>query len=244
MFSTRTEMLVGQEGIERLAKARVAVFGVGGVGGFACEALARAGVGTLDLFDDDVVAVSNINRQIVALESTVGQGKVTVMQERIGEINPACVVHAHKTFYTPENACEYPFEEYDYIIDAVDTVSAKLTIVERAKKAKVPVICAMGAGNKLHPELFEVADIEKTSICPLARVMRRELRKRRIKGVKVVYSKEMPLTPLQVEAPAEAPSGLRTGAPKKQTPGSISFVPGAAGLILAGAVVRDLLGIE
>lgn len=244
MFSTRTEMLLGEEGIKRLAKARVAVFGIGGVGGFTCEALARAGVGMLDLFDDDIVAVSNINRQIVALESTVGQAKVEVMRQRIREINPACVVNAYKTFYTPENAEEFPFECYDYIVDAVDTVSAKLTIVERAKNAGVPVICAMGAGNKLHPELFEVADIEKTSVCPLARVMRRELRKRRIKGVKVVYSKEMPLVPMAVDAPVEKASDLRTGNPKKQTPGSISFVPGAAGLLLAGAVVRDLLGIE
>lgn len=243
MFSTRTEMLIGSQGVGLLASKRVAVFGVGGVGGFACEALARAGVGALDLFDDDVVAVSNLNRQVVALRSTIGRPKVDVMAQRIADINPDCRVRVYRTFYTPENASDYPFECYDYIIDAVDTVSAKLEIISRAKAAGVPVISAMGAGNKLHPELFEVADIEKTSVCPLARVMRRELKNRRIKGVKVVFSKEPPLVPGVVAGLAEQASPLRTGSPKKQTPGSISFVPAAAGLILAGAVVRDLLAL-
>ena len=241
---SRTELLLGKEAMEKLGHSRVAVFGVGGVGGYVCEALVRSGVGAFDLIDDDKVCLTNLNRQIIATRKTVGKYKAEVMRDRILEINPEADVRIHKCFFLPENADDFPFGEYDYIVDAVDTVSAKLTIVERAKSAGVPVICAMGAGNKLHPELFEVADIEKTSVCPLARVMRRELRKRRIKGVKVVYSKEMPLVPMAVDAPVEKASDLRTGNPKKQTPGSISFVPGAAGLLLAGAVVRDLLGIE
>ncbi|MDL2325201.1 tRNA threonylcarbamoyladenosine dehydratase, partial [Ruminococcaceae bacterium OttesenSCG-928-A16] len=192
----RTEMLVGEDAVALLAAKRVAVFGVGGVGGFVCEALARAGIGQLDIFDDDVVSISNLNRQIVALQSTVGRRKTSVMAQRIADINPACVVTEHAVFYTPQNADDYPLGVYDYIVDAVDTVSAKLEIITRAVAAGVPVISAMGAGNKLHPELFEVADIEKTSVCPLARVIRKELKKRNIHGVKVVYSKEEPLTPL------------------------------------------------
>lgn len=239
----RTSMLIGDDGVRTLAGKNVAVFGVGGVGGYVCEALARAGVGALALFDDDVVSVSNLNRQITALHSTLGRPKAEVMARRIQDINPACRVQVHRVFYLPENADEYPLQAYDYVVDAVDTVTAKLAIIERAKRAGVRVISAMGAGNKLHPECFAVADIEKTSVCPLARIMRKELRKRGIRGVKVVYSTEPPL------ASQAAPGGdmseaapERPGKPKQNTPGSISFVPAAAGLVLAGEVVRDLLG--
>lgn len=232
-------MLVGDEGVRRLAQKRVAVFGVGGVGGAVCEALARAGIGALALFDNDRVSESNLNRQIVALHSTIGQQKVAVMAQRIADINPDCQVRVFPIFYTPQNAGRYAMDGYDYVVDAVDTVTAKLEIILRARSAGVPVISAMGAGNKLHPECFEVADIEKTSGCPLARVMRRELKKRDIHGVKVVYSKEPPLHP----RPAPGDEACGDG-PAERTPGSISFVPGAAGLVLAGAVVRDLLGLE
>lgn len=246
-FTSRTKMLLGKEATEQLAKKRVAVFGIGGVGGYVCEALARAGIGNLVLFDDDVVSLSNVNRQIVALRSTIGRAKVDVMKQRIADINPNCTVEANRIFYTPDTADEISFVGFDYIVDAVDTVSAKLEIIVRAKQAGVPVISAMGAGNKLYPEKLQVADIEKTSVCPLARVMRRELRKRRIKNVKVVYSQEEPRTPdasLQEEpSPPILGQVIRPGKPKKQTPGSVSFVPAAAGLLLAGAVVRDLAGL-
>lgn len=246
---SRSAMLVGEEGIHCLAHKKVAVFGIGGVGGHVCEALARAGVGSLALFDDDVVGISNLNRQIVALHSTIGQAKVEVMAARIRNINPACKVTTHRVFYTPDNADEYPLNVYDYVVDAIDTVSAKLELIVRAKAAGVPVISAMGAGNKLHPECFELADIEKTTDCPLARVMRRELKKRHIKDVLVVYSREPARTPQPPQAAEEPepagqlPSG-RPGTPKKIVPGSMSFVPGASGLIIAGAVVRGLLGID
>lgn len=241
----RTEMLIGEIGVETLSQKRVAVFGVGGVGGFVCEALVRAGVGAIDLFDDDEVAASNLNRQIVALQSTIGEKKTQVMARRMLDINPNCVVREHAVFYTPENAENYPMDVYDYVVDAVDTVSAKLSIIIRAKQANMPVISSMGAGNKLHPEKFEIADIEKTSVCPLARVIRKELKQRRIRGVKVVYSKEQPIVPVQPLAKnaVVAPSA-RPGKPKTIVPGSISFVPATAGLILAGAVVRDLLGYK
>ena len=245
-WNARTALLLGEEGVALLAEKRVAVFGIGGVGGHACEALARAGVGALDLFDDDIVAESNLNRQLVALRSTLGQPKAEAMRDRIADINPGCRVQAHRVFYLPQNAAEHPLGLYDYVVDAVDTVSAKIALVENARAAGVPVICSMGAGNKLHPELFTVADIEKTSVCPLARVMRTELRKRGIRGVKVVFSTEPPLSvralPAETaEVTAENPA--RPGSPKQQVPGSISFVPAAAGLVLAGAVVRDLLGV-
>ena len=246
-FSSRTEMLIGKEGTQLLASKKVAVFGVGGVGGAVCEALARAGIGSLTLFDDDVVALSNLNRQVVALTSTLGEKKVEVMARRILDINPGCTVTVHPVFYTPENAESFPFTGYDYIVDAVDTVSAKLSIIQRAKQAGIPVISAMGAGNKLHPEMFQVADIEKTSVCPLARVMRRELKKRGIRKVKVVYSQELPLHPLsqaKPSSPEDQPlQPQRGGNPKNNAPGSISFVPAAAGLVLASAVVQDLLGL-
>lgn len=246
-FESRTAMLLGEEGVRALAQKRVAVFGIGGVGGHVCEALARAGVGALDFFDDDVVSESNLNRQIVALHSTLGQPKCEVMAKRARDINPDCKAIAHPVFYMPEVADLYPFDDYDYVVDAVDTVSAKIEIITRARAAGVPVISSMGTGNKLHPESFYVADIAKTNTCPLARVMRRELKKRGIAGVKVVCSTEEPMTPgaccsSEAQAP-ETNTPDRSGAPKRAVPGSVSFVPGAAGLVLAGAVVRDLLGL-
>lgn len=235
----RTEMLLGDEALKRLADSRVAVFGVGGVGGFVVEALARSGVGALTLIDGDEVAESNLNRQIIALTSTVGRAKVDVAAERVGDINPDCRVDALRLFFLPENAGDFDFSAFDYVVDAVDTVSAKLEIVCRAKAADVPVISAMGAGNKLDPTAFEVADISKTSVDPLARVMRRELRKRGVTSLKVVYSREQPLAP--------APSGesAQDAVPgRRSTPGSVAFVPSVAGLIIAGEVVRDICKIS
>lgn len=229
---SRTERLLGQEAMERLEKAKVAVFGIGGVGGHAAEALARSGIGSLVLVDYDTVSVSNINRQAAALHSTLGRYKVDVMKERALDINPRIRVEARKCFFLPETEGKFDFREYQYVVDAVDNVTAKLLIIRRAREAGVPVISAMGAGNKLHPEGFRIADIEKTSVCPLARVMRRELRKLGITGVKVVYSEEEPLKPA---------SG--SGEESRPVPGSTAFVPPAAGLILAGQVVRDLAGI-
>ena len=227
---SRTELLIGADGVEKLKNARVAVFGVGGVGGYTVEALARSGVGAFTLIDPDCVSVSNINRQIIALSSTVGQYKTQVAKARILDINPACAVQTMEIFYLSESE-EVDFSGFDYVVDAVDTVSAKLAIIERAKAANVPVISAMGAGNKLNPTLFEVSDIAKTSVCPLARVMRRELKKRGIEHVKVVYSKEEP-------QPAKA-IDEETG---KAIPASIAFVPSVVGLILAAEVVKDLIG--
>ena len=219
--------------MEQLSKSRVALFGVGGVGGYVAEALARSGVGHIDLIDKDTVSESNINRQIIALTSTVGRSKVSVMAERIRAINPSAEVREFETFYLPETADQFDFTQYDYIIDAIDTVTAKLSLIEQAKKAGTPIICSMGTGNKLNPAAFEVTDISGTSVCPLARVMRRELKKRGITSLKVVYSKEEPLTPSEnIEEFG------------KHLPGSISFVPAAAGLILAGEVIRDLAGVS
>lgn len=230
MQFSRTALLLGEAGVEKLKKARVAVFGIGGVGGYVVEALARSGVGTLDLIDKDTVSVSNINRQIIALHSTVGRFKTEVMAERIKDINPDVCVHIHNAFYLPETAAEFDFTQYDYVVDAIDTVSGKIALIEQAKRANVPVISSMGAGNKLDAAAFEVADITKTSVCPLARVMRRELKKRGIEHLKVVYSKEEPLSsPL-----TDAESG-------KAIPGSIAFVPSVVGLILAGEVIKDLV---
>ena len=229
-WCSRTEILLGAESIKKLEKATVAVFGIGGVGGFAAEALARSGVGNLELIDHDTVSVSNINRQIVALHSTVGKYKVDVMKDRILDINPEINVVAHKCFYLPETAAQFDFSKYDYVVDCIDTVTGKLQLVEAAKAAGIPIICSMGAGNKLDPAAFEVADISKTSVCPLAKVMRRELKKRNIKGVKVVYSKEEP-----VEAKVKVQADSR-----KSVPGSCAFVPSVAGLILAGEVIKDL----
>ena len=238
----RTRMLVGDNALARLQNARVAVFGVGGVGGYCVEALARSGVGALHLYDDDTVSVSNLNRQLAALHSTVDQPKAEVAARRVSDINPACDVKAIRMFYLPENADQIDFSQYDYVVDCIDTVAAKLDIVERCTALHIPVISAMGTGNKLDPTKLEITDISKTSGCPLARVMRKELRKRGINHLKVVYSTEEPLTPLQpIEAEAPAGSDTRPGTTaRRATPGSTPFVPGAAGLIMASAVVRDL----
>ena len=227
---SRTAYVYGEEAIEKLNKAKVAVFGVGGVGGYICEALVRAGVGSIDIFDRDTVSVSNINRQIIALHSTVGRPKVEVMKERMLDINPDCKINAHNVFYLPENADEFDLSGYDYIADAVDTVAAKLEIAERAYKLRIPTISAMGAGNKTDPTRFEVADIANTTVCPLARVMRRELKVRGIKKYKVVYSKEEPRK-----------SGVIDEETGKAIPGSLSFVPSAMGLIMAGEIVNDII---
>lgn len=226
---SRTELLIGADGLDKLKNATVAIFGVGGVGGYVVEALARSGIGSLVLIDPDRVSVSNINRQIIALSSTVGQYKTHVAKARAEDINPACRVETYEIFYLPDNE-DIDFSAFDYVVDAVDTVSAKLSIIERAQGAKIPVISAMGAGNKLNPAIFEVADIAKTSVCPLARVMRRELKKRGIDHVKVVYSKEEP-------QPAKAVDE-ETG---KAIPASIAFVPPVVGLLLASEVIKDLI---
>ena len=234
----RTELLLGEEAIKRLKNSRVAVFGLGGVGGYAVEALARSGVGALDLIDDDRVALSNLNRQIIALHSTVGEYKADIAARRVLDVNPACAVTAHKIFYSPETANEFDFSAYDYVIDAIDTVTAKIALVLQAKAAGTPIICCMGTGNKLNPAALEVADLYDTSVCPLARVMRRELRRRGVEQLKVVYSREEPLTPAPIpESPDTEPAAHM----KRQTPGSTAFVPPAAGLLLASEVVRDLI---
>ena len=231
----RTEMLLGSDAIQKLQNARVAVFGLGGVGGYVVEALARSGLGSLDLIDSDRVSVSNLNRQILATHSTVGMLKVDAARNRVLDINPECQVKTWPVFYTPDTADTFDFTQYDYIVDAIDTVTGKLALVERAKAAGTPIICCMGTGNKLDASAFRVADISKTTMCPLARVMRRELSKRGIRHLKVVYSQEEALTPTGWEAEAAALG-------KRQIPGSVAFVPGAAGLLLAGEVVRDLAG--
>ena len=229
----RTQMLLGTEGVERLQKARVAVFGIGGVGGYTVEALARSGIGQIDLIDSDVVSITNINRQILATHSTVGLPKVEAAKQRILDINPDCVVRTHPVFYTPETADKFDFTQYDYIVDAIDTVTGKLALVERANASGTPIICCMGTGNKLDASAFEVSDISKTTMCPLARVMRKELGKRGIRHLKVVYSKEEALTPTGWEEEAAA-------LVKRQIPCSVAFVPGTAGLILAGEVIKDI----
>ncbi len=236
MSFKRTELLLGREGMEKLRGAHVAVFGIGGVGGYVVEGLARCGVGKLTLVDNDVVSETNLNRQIVALRSTIGRYKTDVMKERISEINPDCAVRAVNVFYTEENKDSFDFSSFDYVVDAIDTLSGKLSIVEKANEAKIPVISSMGTGNKLDPTAFEVADISKTSVCPLARAMRRELRKRGIAKLKVVYSKEEPIASFCSDEPL--PSG------KKSVPGSVSFVPSVAGLVLAGEVIKDLIQKE
>lgn len=220
---SRTELLLGNEGVERLRAARVAVFGVGGVGGYAVEALARAGIGALDLIDNDVVSLSNLNRQIIATHDTLGQPKVDAAAARVHSISPDCLVRTHRVFFLPETEDSFDFTEYDYIIDAIDTVSGKIALVLKAQAAGTPILSCMGAGNKLDPTAFEVTDIYKTSVCPLARVMRHELKKRGVRRLKVVFSREE----------AIKPEGVRT-------PGSVSFVPSVAGLIAAGEVIKDL----
>lgn len=243
----RTELLLGQTAMARLFSACVAVFGIGGVGSFAAEALARAGVGAIDLFDDDKVCLTNINRQLIATHKTIGKKKVEVMRERILDINPHCAVTAHACFYGAENAEEYDLSVYDYIVDAIDTVSSKLLLIERAYSANVPVISCMGAGNKLDPTRFVVTDIYFTSVCPLARVMRRELKKRGIPALKVVYSTEEAKKPSETEelsckSNCVCPPGtVRTCSARRAVPGSVSFVPPVAGFILASEVVKDLI---
>jgi len=230
---SRTQLLLGKEAMARLSRARVAVFGVGGVGGYAVEALARSGVGAIDLIDSDCVSRSNLNRQIIATQETIGRKKTEVARERILSVNPACCVETHDVFYLPETAALFSFSAYSYIIDAIDTVAGKISIVERATKEGVPVISAMGAGNKLDPTKLRVADISETRVCPLARVMRRELKKRGILHGKVVYSEEEPCLLAEGEIPELRESG-------RPVPGSVAFVPSVAGLILAGEVVKDL----
>ena len=241
----RTRLLIGDDSMSRLANAKVAVFGVGGVGGFCIEALARAGVGTLHLYDDDTVSESNLNRQIVALHSTIGKAKADVMAARVLDINPACNVKAIRMFYLPQNADQVDLSQYDYVIDCIDTVSAKLDLVQRCFALQINIISAMGSGNKLDPTAFTVTDISKTQGCPLARIMRKELRKRGINHLKVVYSQEDPHPPA-IPIAEEPPAGTDTrpvSTARRDTPGSISFVPAVSGLILAGAVVKDLAGI-
>lgn len=241
---SRTELLLGKESMERLKNARVAVFGVGGVGGFTVEALARSGVGTLDLIDDDKVCFSNLNRQIIATHKTIGRLKVEVAKERVLEINPDAVVNIYSTFYLPETAGQFDFTQYDYVVDAIDTVSGKLMLVEQAKAAGVPIISSMGAGNKLDPTAFKVTDIYKTNVCPLAKVMRRELKKRGIDKLKVVYSEEMPLTPLEEDDEVAFAPEDSTHTKRRQTPGSTAFVPSVVGLIIAGEVIKDICALQ
>ena len=244
---SRTELLLGNEAMERLKNSRVAVFGIGGVGGYIVEALVRSGVGEIDLIDDDKVCLTNINRQIIATRSTVGRYKVDVAAERIADINPDVKVHTHKTFYTPETAHEFDFSLYDYVADAIDTVTGKIELVMNADRSGTPIISSMGAGNKLDPSAFEVADIYKTSVCPLARVMRYELKKRGIKHLKVVYSREKALTPIDDGATGCKtncicpPGAARKCTQRRQVPGSTAFVPSVVGLIMAGEIIKDLI---
>lgn len=237
---TRSELLLGKDGMDNLSKAHVAVFGVGGVGSFTMEALARTGVGKISLFDNDTVSLTNINRQLIATHDTVGKPKVLVACERIKSISPKTEVFTHQIFYTQENASEYPLDHYDYIVDAIDTVSSKLLLIEKAKEVGVPIISCMGAGNKLDPTQFEVTDISKTSICPLAKVMRRELKKRGIYHLKVVYSKEPPLKQELRERREEGYTVETKGRQNRPAPGSIAFVPSVAGFIAASVVIKEL----
>ena len=247
---SRTQLLFGTDSMERLYHARVAVFGIGGVGGYTVEALARSGVGAFDLVDDDRICLTNINRQLLATRKTVGQYKVDVAEQRILEINPDARVYSYKTFYMPQTANLFDFTQYDYVVDAIDTVTGKLALVEQAQRSGIPIISCMGAGNKLDPAAFEVADIYETSVCPLARVMRRELKKRGIKKLKVVYSREPPVMPVDDMAISCRthcicpPGTMRKCTQRRQIPGSNAFVPAAAGLIAAGEVVKDLIGQE
>jgi len=244
---SRTQLLLGKDAMEKLGKSRVAVFGIGGVGGYVCEALVRSGVGHLDLIDDDKVCLTNINRQIIATRKTVGKYKVDVMKERILEINPDTKVSEYKCFFLPENANEFSFDEYDYVVDAVDTVTAKIELVMKCKEKKVPIISAMGAGNKLDAGAFRVSDIYKTKMCPLAKVMRHELKKRGIKKLKVVYSEEQPIRPLEdmsisCRTNCICPPGAKHKCTERRDiPGSVAFVPSVVGMIIAGEVIKDLI---
>lgn len=247
---SRTQLLLGGKAMKKLSESRVAVFGVGGVGGYACEALVRSGVGHFDLIDDDKVCLTNLNRQIIATRKTVGKYKTDVMKERMLEINPEVDVTIHKCFFLPENADEFPFSEYDYVIDAVDTVTAKLELVMKCRELNVPIISSMGAGNKLDASAFRVADIYKTRMCPLAKVMRRELKKRGVKKLKVVYSEEKPTRPIEdmsVSCRTNCicpPGAAHKCTERRDIPGSVAFVPSVAGLIIAGEVVKDLTGVR
>ncbi len=246
---SRTQLLIGAEAIKRLSESRVAVFGIGGVGGYVCEALVRSGIGHFDLIDDDKVCLTNLNRQILATRKTVGKYKAEVMAERMLEINPEADIRIHKCFFLPENADDFPFDEYDYVIDAVDTVTAKLELIMRCKSKNVPVISAMGAGNKLDAGRMKIADIYEPSVCPLARVMRHELRKRGVKALKVVYSDEQPVRPLEdmsisCRSHCICPPGAQHKCTERRDiPGSTAFVPAVAGLLIAGEVVRELISI-
>ena len=244
---SRSELLIGKEGIEKLHKSRVAIFGIGGVGGYTVDALVRSGVEQIDLIDDDKVCLTNLNRQLIATRKTVGKDKVDIMRERILEINPKVTVNVYKTFFLPENADTFPFEEYDYVVDAVDTVTAKISLVMKCQEMNIPIISCMGAGNKMDASAFKVADIYKTKVCPLAKVMRRELKKRGVKKLKVVYSEEKPMTPIEDENDnwknhCICPPGVqRTCLQRRSVPGSMAFVPAVAGLIIAGEVVKDII---
>ncbi len=240
---SRTELLFGSAGMERLAKARVAVFGIGGVGGHAVDALVRSGIGAIDLIDNDRVALTNLNRQMIATHNSIGEYKVDAAKAHILSIHPQCRVVTHQKFYLPETASEFDFSQYDYIIDAIDTVSGKISLAEEAEKCGVPIISSMGAGNKLDPTAFRVADIYETSVCPLAKVMRRELKKRGIRKLKVVYSEELPIEASE-EAIAQVMAEEGSDSPRKRVPGSTAFVPSVVGLILAGEVLKDLAGMD
>ena len=247
---SRTQLIFGKEAMDKLANSRVAVFGIGGVGGYTVEALVRSGIGAIDIIDDDKVCLTNINRQIFATRKTIGKYKVDVAEERILDINPDIKVTKHRTFYSPETASEFDFTQYDYVVDAIDTVTGKLELVENAKKCGTPIICSMGAGNKVDASAFEVTDIFKTSVCPLAKVMRYELKRRGIKHLKVVYSKEQPVKPaldmaISCRAHCVCPPGTaRKCTQRRQIPGSTAFVPSTVGLIIAGEVVKDLIGYQ
>ena len=247
---SRTVLMIGEQALEKLQNSRVAVFGVGGVGGYTVEALARSGVGAIDVIDDDKICITNVNRQILATTKTIGKYKTDVAEERILEINPKAKVTKYNMFFTPDNADKFDFSKYDYVVDAIDTVVGKLAMVEITNKLGIPIISAMGAGNKMDPTKFEVTDIYKTSVCPLARVMRQELRKRKIKKLKVVYSKETPITPneeceVSCKHHCVCPPGtVRKCTARHQIPGSNAFVPSVAGLIIAGEVIKDLIGYK
>ncbi len=243
---SRTQLLLGQEVMERLYNKRIAVFGIGGVGGYVCEALVRSGIGAFDLIDDDKVCLTNLNRQIIATRKTVGKFKVEVMRDRMLEINPDAKINIHRCFFLPENADEFPFREYDYVVDAVDTVTAKIELILRTQKENIPIISAMGAGNKLDAGRLKVADIYDTRVCPLARVMRRELKKRNVKSLKVVYSDEQPLRPFEdmsisCRSNCICPPGAQHKCTdRRDIPGSTAFVPAVAGLLIAGEIIKDL----
>ena len=246
---SRTELLFGKEAMDKLAGSKVAVFGIGGVGGYVCEALVRSGVGAFDLIDDDKVCLTNLNRQIIATRSTVGKYKTDVMRERMLDINPKVNVEVHKCFFLPENADDFPWDSYDYVVDAVDTVTAKIALVMKCKEKNIPIISSMGAGNKLDGSQFKVADIYKTKVCPLAKVMRRELKKRGVKKLKVVYSEEQPTRPLEdmsisCRTNCICPPGAKHKCTERRDiPGSVAFVPSVAGLIIAGEVAKDLIRV-